>query len=204
MYVIGIAGGSGSGKTTLANRILKKLTQDNVIHLSQDAYYLDTTYLPLEERRKLNYDHPDSIEWSLMVNHIRQLKAGNTIQSPVYSIINCSREPETIEIKPTKLLIVEGILLYTCRELCKEIDLKIFRDVAGDYRLSRIIERDMSSRGRSAEQVIDRYFKVVRPMHEEFIEKSKDEADILLAGGEVDDKAVDFIVQGIIQTMEKE
>jgi Uridine kinase len=204
MYVIGMGGGSGSGKTTLVKRILDKLPMDSVIQLPQDAYYYDNGHMPLEERRKQNYDHPSSIEWSLLIEHIRQLKAGKTIQMPVYEYLSCTRLPETIEIKPAKLLIIEGILIYTSPKLCKEMDLKIFRDVPGDYRLSRVIERDMLSRGRTATQVIERFFGVVRPMHEEFIERSKEEADILLSGGEVDEKAVDFIVGGILHIMDAE
>ena len=203
MYVIGVAGGSGSGKTTLVNRILRKLPQDCVIQIPQDVYYIDMAHLPLEERRKQNYDHPNSIEWELIVQQIRDLKNGKTIEQPTYSYLNCTREPETITIQPAKLLIVEGILLYTCPELCNEIDLKIFRDVPPDYRLSRIIRRDMKSRGRSAMEVIERYFRVVRPMHEEFIEKSKENADILLSGGEVEEKAVDYIVGGILKIIGK-
>lgn len=203
MYVIGIAGGSGSGKTTLAKRILKKLPEDSVIQLPQDIYYQDYGYMPMEDRKKQNYDHPDSIEWSLMVEHIRELKAGRSIESPTYSYIEYAREKETITIHPAKLLLIEGILIYTCPELCKEIDLKIFRDVPGDYRLSRRIIRDIKSRGRTAPDVIDQYFNVVRPMHEVFIEPSKNQADILLAGEEVDEKAIDFIVGGILQIIEK-
>ena len=198
MYVIGIAGGSGSGKTTLVNRILRKLPQDIVIQLPQDSYYRDSSYMPEEERKKQNFDHPDSIEWSLFVKHVRELKAGNPIECPTYDYISCCRMKEVKPVQPAKLLIIEGILIYTSPQLCREIDLKIFRDVPGDYRLSRIIERDIESRGRTAGQVIDRFFETVRPMHEEFIERSKEEADILLAGGEVDEKAVDFIVGGIL------
>lgn len=199
MYVIGVAGGSGSGKTTLTKRILARLPEESVIQLPQDAYYYDAGHLELEDRRKLNFDHPDSIEWPLMVQQIRELKAGKSIECPTYSYLTCLREKETITMQPSKLLLIEGILLYTCPELCNEIDLKIFRDVPADYRISRIIKRDMKSRGRDALQVIERYFRVVRPMHEEFIEPSKHQADILLAGGEVDDKAVDFIVDGILK-----
>ncbi|MDL2243433.1 uridine kinase [Bacteroidales bacterium OttesenSCG-928-J19] len=204
MYVIGMAGGSGSGKTTLVKRILNKLPQERVLQLPQDAYYYDNGHMPLEERKKQNYDHPDSIDWPLMIQHIRDLKAGKTVQMPCYSMLTCLREKETVELKPAKLLIVEGILLYTCPELCREVDLKIFRDVPGDYRLSRIISRDIKSRGRTADQVIERFFETVRPMHEEFIEQSKEEADILLSGGEVDEKAVDFIVGGILHIMGEE
>lgn len=198
MYVIGMAGGSGSGKTTLVKRILNKLPLDSVIQLPQDAYYYDSSHLPLEERKKQNFDHPDSIEWPLLIEHIRQLKAGKTIERPNYSFLSCTRDNQTTSIKPAKLLIIEGILIYTCPELCQEMDLKIFRDVPGDYRLSRVIKRDMKSRNRTANEVIQRYFETVRPMHEEFIERSKEEADILLSGGEVDEKAVDFITGGIL------
>ncbi|MDR1526756.1 MAG: uridine kinase [Dysgonamonadaceae bacterium] len=202
MYVIGMAGGSGSGKTTLVNRILRKLPRESVILLPQDAYYRDNSYMPMEERHKQNYDHPDSIEWSLFVKHVRELKAGNTIECPTYDYLTCSRMKAVVPIQPAQLLIVEGILIYTCPQLCREIDLKIFRDVPGDYRLSRIIQRDIESRGRTPKQVIDRFFETVRPMHEEFIERSKEAADILISGGEVDEKAVDFIVGGILHIIE--
>jgi uridine kinase len=202
MYVIGMAGGSGSGKTTFVKRILAKLPKESVVQLPLDSYYYDAGHLPLEERRKQNYDHPSAIEWPLLVQHIRDLKAGKTVECPTYSYLTCLREEKTILVRPAKLLIIEGILLYTCPELCREIDLKMFRDVPGDYRLSRIISRDIKYRGRDAAQVIERYFGVVRPMHEEFIEPSKRQADILLAGGEVDEKAVDFIVGGIIKIIE--
>jgi len=203
MYVIGIAGGSGSGKTTLVNRILRKLPRESVIQLPQDSYYRDNSYMPMEERQKQNFDHPDSIEWSLFVKHIRELKAGNAIECPTYDYISCSRTTEVTPVQPAKLLIVEGILIYTCPQLCREVDLKIFRDVPGDYRLSRIIERDIESRGRTPKQVIERFFDTVRPMHEEFIERSKAEADILLSGGEVDEKAVDFITNGILHIIKE-
>ena len=202
MYVIGMAGGSGSGKTTLVNRILRKLPQESVILLPQDSYYRDNSYMPMEERQKQNYDHPDAIEWSLFVKHIRELKAGNAVECPTYDYLTCSRMKEIVPIRPAKLLIVEGILIYTSPSICREIDLKIFRDVPGDYRLSRIIQRDIESRGRTAGQVIDRFFETVRPMHEEFIERSKEAADILISGGEVDEKAIDFIVGGILKIIE--
>jgi uridine kinase len=204
LYVIGLAGGSGSGKTTLVNRILRKLPEESVILLPQDSYYRDNSYMPMDERQRQNYDHPDAIEWSLFVKHIRELKAGNAIECPTYDYLTCSRMKEVVSIQPAKLLIVEGILIYTCPPLCREIDLKIFRDVPGDYRLSRIIERDIESRGRTAGQVIDRFFETVRPMHEEFIERSKEVADILISGGEVEEKAVDFIVDGILHIIESE
>jgi uridine kinase len=202
MYVIGMAGGSGSGKTTLVKRILAKLPAEHVVQLPLDSYYKDMSHLPLEERLVQNFDHPSAIEWPLYIRHIRELKAGQSVECPTYSYLTCSREKETIPVHPAKLLILEGILLYTNSEICKEIDLKMFRDVPGDYRLSRIIQRDIQSRGRDTSQVIERYFRVVRQMHEEFIEPSKQKADMLLAGGEVDDKAVDFIVKGILKIIQ--
>jgi uridine kinase len=202
MYVIGMAGGSGSGKTTLVKRILAKLPAESVVQLPLDSYYRDMSHLPLEERLIQNFDHPNAIEWPLYIRHIRELKAGQSVECPIYSFLTCSREKETVLVHPAKLLILEGILLYTNFEICQEIDLKMFRDVPGDYRLSRIIQRDIESRGRDTTQVIERYFRVVRQMHEEFIEPSKQKADMLLAGGEVDDKAVDFIVKGILKIIQ--
>lgn len=203
MYVIGVAGGSGSGKTTFVQRLVKRLPSEGIALIPQDAYYIDASHMSLEERRAQNYDHPDSIEWSLMIEHIKQLKVKKPVECPTYDYISCTRQKETIHIEPCKLLIIEGILLYTSNKLCKEIDLKIFRDVPADYRLSRIIERDMQSRNRTAQDVINRFYKTVRPMHEEFIEPSKHRADVLLSGAEVDDKAVDFIAGGIIKILEE-
>jgi uridine kinase len=203
MYTIGVAGGSGSGKTTFVHRLFQRLPEKGIAILPQDAYYKDSSHLSLEERRMQNFDHPDSIEWSLMLEHIKQLKLGKPIERPTYDYITCSRLKETVHIEPCKLLLIEGILLYTSKSLCKEIDLKIFRDVPADYRLSRIIERDMQSRERTAQDVIDRFYQTVRPMHEEFIEPSKLRADVLLSGAEVDDKAVDFIAGGIIKILEE-
>ena len=203
MYIIGVAGGSGSGKTTFVHRLFQRLPKDGIAILPQDAYYKDSSHLSIEERKMQNFDHPDSIEWSLMIDHIKQLKSGQSIECPTYDYITCSRLEETIHIEPCKLLLVEGILLYTSKKLCKEIDLKIFRDVPADYRLSRIIERDMQSRARTAQDVIERFYQTVRPMHEEFIEPSKLRADVLLSGAEVEDKAVDFIAGGIIKILEE-
>lgn len=202
MYVIGIAGGSGSGKTTLVESIKSKIPCDQVAIIPQDAYYRDNSNIPLEERFKLNYDHPNSIEWELMLKDIQSLKAGNTIQVPTYSYLTCTRLPETIEIKPTKIVLVEGILIYTSLELCKELDMRIFLEVPADRRLTRIIERDMQSRGRSALEVIDRYYKTVRPMHEEFIEPSRQQADMLVLGGGLNDRAADFIASAILNKLD--
>ncbi|NDW09298.1 uridine kinase [Dysgonomonas sp. 520] len=199
MYIIGIAGGSGSGKTTLVESILSRIPQNEIAILPQDAYYKDNSHMPMEDRLMVNYDHPDSIEWELLLKDINGLKKGETIERPTYSYLSCSRLPETIPISPKKILLVEGILLYTCLPLCKELDMKIFLEVPADRRLTRIIERDMKSRGRTALEVIERYYKTVRPMHEEFIEPSRQQADMLVMGGGLNGNAAEFIAAAICQ-----
>lgn len=198
MFVIGIAGGSGSGKTTLVNSILERVPYEDISLLAQDSYYKDSSHLPLEQRRALNFDHPDSIEWDLMLNHIQQLKNGHAIECPTYSYLTCSRLPETIHIEPKKILIVEGILIFTQLSLCNEMDMRIYLEVEADHRLSRIIERDMESRGRTAQEVIKRYYKTVRPMHEEFIKPSRGQSDMLVMGGGLNEKAADFISSAML------
>ncbi|SHF08996.1 uridine kinase [Dysgonomonas macrotermitis] len=201
MYVIGIAGGSGSGKTTLVESILSGIPREEISILPQDAYYRDNSHIPLEERFTLNYDHPDSIEWELMHKDIQMLKAGETIACPTYSYLTCTRLPETIPVVPKKILLVEGILIYTSLMLCSELDMKIFLEVPADQRLTRIIQRDMASRGRTALEVIDRYYKTVRPMHEEFIEPSRQQADMLVMGGGLNNKAAEFIAAAILEKL---
>jgi uridine kinase len=198
MFTIGIAGGSGSGKTTLVNAILKRIPVESIALLAQDAYYKDASHLPLEQRRALNFDHPDSIEWDLMLSDIRKLKSGQAIECPTYSYITCTRLPETIHIEPKKILLIEGILILTQPLLCKEMDTRLYLEVEPDNRLSRIIERDMQNRGRTAKQVIERYYKTVRPMHEEFIKPSRERADMLIMGGGLNASAADFISSAIL------
>lgn len=198
MFIIGIAGGSGSGKTTLVNSILERVPFDQISLLAQDSYYKDSSHLPLEQRRSLNFDHPDSIEWNLMLSDIQKLKNGHAVECPTYSYLTCTRQPETIHIEPRKILIVEGILILTQPALCDEMDMKIYLEVEPDHRLTRIIERDMESRGRTAQEVIKRYYKTVRPMHEEFIKPSRERADMLVMGGGLNEKAADFISSAIL------
>ncbi len=198
MFIIGIAGGSGSGKTTLVNSILKRVPFDQISILTQDSYYKDSGHLPMEQRRELNFDHPDSIEWDLMLSDIQQLKSGHAVKSPTYSYITCTRQEETIPVEPKKILLIEGILIYTCRQLCDEMNMRIYLEVDADHRLSRIIERDMHSRGRSAQDVIERYYKTVRPMYEEFIRPSRKEADMLVVGGGLNVAAAEFISSAIL------
>jgi uridine kinase len=151
----------------------------------------------MEQRRELNFDHPDSIEWDLMLSDIQKLKSGQSIESPTYSYITCTRQEETVRVEPKKILIIEGILIYTCRQLCDEINMRIYLEVDADHRLSRIIERDMESRGRTAQDVIERYYKTVRPMYEEFIRPSRREADMLVVGGGLNVAAAEFISSAI-------
>lgn len=199
MYVIGIAGGSGSGKTTLVESVLRRIPDDCISILPQDAYYRDSSHLPMEERVNLNFDHPNSIEWELLQKDIRRLKQGFEVQRPTYSYLTCERQPETVLVQPKRILLVEGILIYTFLPLCGEMDMKVFLEVPADRRLTRIIERDMESRGRTTKEVIDRYYKTVRPMHEEFIEPSRQQADMLVMGGGLNEQAADFIASAILQ-----
>ncbi len=198
MFIIGIAGGSGSGKTTLVNSILERVPYDKISILTQDSYYKDSSHLPMEQRRTLNFDHPDSIEWDLMLEDIQRLKGGHEVESPTYSYLTCSRLKETVRIIPNKILLIEGILILTQQVLSNEMDMRIYLEVEPDHRLSRIIERDMESRGRTAQDVIKRYYKTVRPMHEEFIRPSRNRADMLVMGGGLNCQAADFISSAIL------
>ncbi|MGM0475470.1 MAG: uridine kinase, partial [Bacteroidota bacterium] len=183
MFVIGIAGGTGSGKTTVVNKILERIPGDRVALIPQDSYYRDNSHLPMEERQQINFDHPRSVEFDLLVDHIRKLRAGNTVQQPIYNYLTCTRAGETIPVEPREVIILEGILIYTHRELCEEIDMKVFVDADADDRLSRVIIRDMMERGRSVDMVLERYEKTVKPMHLQFIEPSKRYADVIIPQG---------------------
>jgi uridine kinase len=197
MLTIGIAGGTGSGKTTVVRRIMERIPEDRVALLPQDSYYFDSSHLPLEERQKINFDHPDSLEFDLLVEHIRMLKAGQTIQQPIYSYLTCTRAGETVPVKPKEVIILEGILIYTHRPLIEEIDLKVFVDADPDDRLGRVIERDMMERGRDVKKVLQRYHETVKPMHLQFIEPSKRYADIIVPQGGENDVAIDLLLNTI-------
>ncbi|MFA5739050.1 MAG: uridine kinase, partial [Bacteroidales bacterium] len=170
MLVIGIAGGTGSGKTTVVQKIVERLHTDQVTVIPQDSYYKDNSHLPLEERQELNFDHPDSIDWGLMVQQVMMLKSGNAIEQPIYSYITCTRSRETLHIEPTHVIILEGILIFSDPALRDCMDIKIFVDADADDRLSRVISRDIIERGRSVNKVLERYDKTVKPMHLQFIE----------------------------------
>ncbi|MCQ2319502.1 MAG: uridine kinase [Bacteroidales bacterium] len=183
MLLIGIAGGSGSGKTTVVNKLIEALPEDSVSVISQDAYYWDNGSLPQAAKLEINFDHPDAIEWDLLVKHIDMLKNGETIQMPIYTYVTCARSKETIAVKPAEVVIVEGILIFTCPKLVKRLDIKMFVDTDGDDRLMRIIRRDIMERGRSVNDVLRHYETFVKPMHQQFIEPTKRLADIILPGG---------------------
>jgi len=180
MLIIGIAGGTGSGKTTVVNNILKNLNTENVLVISQDNYYKDHKELSFEERSKMNFDHPRSIDFELLTDHILNLKNGQTVEQPVYSFITHSRQDETILTHPKNVIIVEGILVLTHPDLRDLFDVKIFVHADSDERLIRRVRRDIQERGRDLEEVLNRYQKTLKPMHEQFIEPSKSHADIIV------------------------
>jgi len=203
MLVIGIAGGSGSGKTTVVRAITNQLN-GKVVVIPQDSYYKDSSHLPMEERQKINFDHPDAIDWKLMCQQIRELKQGKTIEQPVYSYITCSRSAtETVTVEPAEVIIVEGILIFTCKELRDQMNIKIFVDADDDDRLMRIIVRDIAERGRNIDSAIQHYVDTVKPMHLQFIEPSKRYADIIVPQGGHNKVAIDVISATIEKAMSR-
>ncbi len=183
MLVIGIAGGTGSGKTTVVRKIIESLPEGEVAVLSQDSYYKDNSHLPLEKRQEINFDHPKALEFDLIVEHIKELRKGNSIEEPIYSYLTCTRAKETITVYPKDVLILEGILILTHKELRDLFDIKVFVDADPDDRLNRVIQRDIVERGRSVAKVLERYDKSVKPMHLQFIEPSKRYADLIVPQG---------------------
>ncbi|MBR5954916.1 MAG: uridine kinase [Bacteroidales bacterium] len=201
MLVIGIAGGSGSGKTTVVKAITNQLN-GRVVVIPQDSYYKDSSHLPMEERQKINFDHPEAIDWKLLCQQIRELKQGKTIEQPVYSYITCSRsKTETVTVEPADVIIVEGILIFTCKELRDQMNIKIFVDADDDDRLMRIILRDIAERGRNIDTAIQHYTETVKPMHLQFIEPSKRFADIIVPQGGHNKVAIDMISTTIENAM---
>jgi len=198
MLIIGIAGGTGSGKTTVVRQIIDELKNEEVDVISQDSYYLDTTHLPFEERVKINFDHPKSIDFDLLVEHLKELKAGKTIEEPVYSFTEHNRTNETRTIHPRKVLIVEGILILTHPDVREMFDIKIYVHADSDERLIRRLKRDINERGRDLDEVLWRYQTTLKPMHQQFIEPTKEFADIIIPTNRFNTVAVD-IVQTIIK-----
>lgn len=197
MLIIGIAGGSGSGKSTVVKQIIRHLPKDSVSIMPQDAYYKDNGHLSAEERARINFDHPSSIEFGLLIRHLDELKAGSSIKMPIYSYVTCARSKETITVHPKQVVIVEGILILTNPRLRKRLNIKIFVDADGDDRLMRIIHRDIEERGRSFQQVLQHYDKFVKPMHLQFIEPTKRYADIIVPQGGMNHVAIDVLTSRI-------
>ena len=193
MIIIGIAGGTGSGKTTVVKRIIESLPQGEVVLLPQDSYYKDSSHVPVEERQNINFDHPDAFDWALLSRHIALLKEGKSIEQPIYSYLTCTRQPETIHVEPREVIIIEGILALSDKQLRSQMDLKIFVDADPDERLIRVIERDVMERGRTAQAVMDRYMRVLKPMHLEFIEPCKRYADLIIPQGGHNQKAIEIL-----------
>ena len=202
MLVIGIAGGSGSGNTT-GVRDIPEERQGRVVVIPQDSYYKDSSHVPVEERKNINFDHPDAIDWKLMCQQVRELKAGRTVEQPVYSYITCSRSTtETVTVEPADVIIVEGILIFTCKELRDQMNIKIFVDADDDDRLMRIIVRDIAERGRTIETAIEHYCDTVKPMHLQFIEPSKRYADVIVPQGGHNKVAIDIITNTVEKALQ--
>jgi uridine kinase len=197
MLIIGIAGGSGSGKSTVVKKITENLPKNSVAVIPQDSYYKDNGTLSPEERAKINFDHPSSIEFDLLTKHIEMLKKNRPVQMPVYSYLACSRAKETIKVEPKKIIIVEGILILSNYELRKKFDIKIFVDADSDDRLMRVIRRDIKERGRSYEQVLKHYENFVKPMYLQFIEPTKRYADIIIPQGGENSIGIDILTSKI-------
>ncbi len=196
IIVIGIAGGSGSGKTTLMKNLIGRF-QNDVTVLSHDNYYRPYAELSIEERQKVNYDHPDAFETELMIEHLKELKEGHSIECPIYDYTTYSRLPETTTVKPSKVILVEGILIFENKALCSQMDIKIFVDTDADVRLARRIKRDVNKRGRSIESVLSQYLGSVKPMHEQFVEPSKKNADLIVLEGGKNLVALEMIIDRI-------
>ncbi|CAM1373314.1 Uridine kinase [Tenacibaculum litopenaei] len=193
IFVIGIAGGTGSGKTTVVNQIINELPADEVCVISQDSYYKETDNLTYEERTKINFDHPRAIDFDLLVNHLKGLKNGEIIEQPIYSFVAHNRTKDTIKTHPRKVVIVEGILIFNSKELRDLCDIKVFVHADADERLIRRVRRDIKERGRDVNEVLSRYQDTLKPMHQQFIEPTKNYADIIIPGGGHNKVAIDIV-----------
>ncbi|MBR2638894.1 MAG: uridine kinase [Bacteroidaceae bacterium] len=197
MYIIGIAGGTASGKTTVVKEIVNSLPNGEVVVIPQDSYYKDSSHVPVEERQFINFDHPDAFDWDLLIEQISMLRRGEAIDQPTYSYLTCTRQPETVHILPSKIIIIEGIMALVSPRLRDLMDLKIFVDADDDDRLMRLIRRDIVERGRTAEMVLSRYERIVKAMHQEFIEPTKKYADIIIPQGGNNYKAIKALQMAI-------
>ncbi|MEZ4295120.1 MAG: uridine kinase [Polyangiaceae bacterium] len=193
-FVVGIAGGTGSGKTTVARRIAAALPPEDVTTIEHDSYYRDRSDLSAEDRAQLNYDHPESLQTELLVEHLDKLRAGEPVDVPVYDFKDHQRAAESRRVEPTKIVLVEGILVFVDPRLRERLDMKIFVDTDADIRIFRRIRRDMEHRGRTFESVREQYYRTVRPMHLEFVEPSKRNADLIIPEGGNNQVAIDLII----------
>ena len=203
MLIIGIAGGTGSGKTTVVRKIVDTLPKDMVAVIPQDSYYNDQSDLPLEVRKRTNFDHPDAFEWPLLARQIDDLRHGRAIEQPTYSYLTCTRLPETVHVEPRDVIIVEGIMTLYDRKLRELMDLKIFVDAESDERLLRVIERDMAERGHPLDMLIGKYRQVLKPMHDELIEPTKQYADIIIPNGGENARAIAMMQMYILSALNK-
>ena len=203
VVVIGVAGGTGSGKSTLVKRLQEAFRNDDVATICHDFYYKAHPELTYEERTKLNYDHPDAFDTWLMVEHIKALKEGRSVDCPTYSFVEHNRADVTLKVEPSKVIIVDGILIFENEELRNIMDIKVFVDTDADVRLARRILRDVRERGRSMESVITQYTTTVKPMHEQFVEPSKRYADVIIPEGGFNSVAVSMLIQNIRSIVEK-
>ena len=201
--VIGVCGGTGSGKTTVVQVILERVGAERIAYIQHDSYYRDQSHLPLEERARVNYDHPDSLETELLVKHVRQLLAGQAVEVPVYDFTTHTRTKRTHRVEPRRVILVEGILIFAEPALRDLMDVKIYVDTDADIRFIRRLQRDIAERGRTMESVIEQYLTTVRPMHLEFVEPSKRYADVIIPEGGFNVVALDMVVarvQGLLES----
>jgi len=203
MFIIGIAGGTGSGKTTVVRKLLERLPKGEVVVIPQDSYYKDSSHVPMEERQNINFDHPDAFEWTLLTKHIELLKKGQAVEQPIYDYITSSRLKDTIHVEPREIIIVEGIMALRDHHLRQQMDLKIFVDADADDRLIRVAQRDIVERGRTIEAVMERYQRVLKPMHEQFIETCKRYADVIIPQGGHNNAAINMLVKFIKQEIKE-
>ncbi|MFN2453593.1 MAG: uridine kinase [Pyrinomonadaceae bacterium] len=201
--IIGICGGTGSGKTTVANRILKSVKAGDVVYLQQDSYYRNLDEMPVDFRRAVNFDHPDAMDNDLLVEHLKALKNGCTVELPIYDFKNHMRLPETLRVEPTPIIIIEGILIFADPRLLEEMDVKVFVDTPDDLRFIRRLRRDIAERGRTVDSVIEQYLKTVRPMHMQFVEPSKRCADVIIPEGGHNLVGIDLISGKIRERLAK-
>ncbi|MCF0176012.1 MAG: uridine kinase [Bacteroidales bacterium] len=203
MLIIGIAGGSGSGKTTVVRALTENL-KEQVVVIPQDSYYKDLSHLSELEKKENNFDHPDAIDFKLLVHQLKQLREGQTVEQPVYSYLTCTRsKTETVTVRPADVIIIEGILVFTHPELRKLMDIKVFVDADDDDRLMRIMARDLVERGKTVEAVFERYTKTVKPMYLQFIEPSKRHADLIVPQGGHNKVAIDILLATIEKALNK-